>query len=432
MRAIFLFIVAFILFGCKEYEQPLYKELEGAQMLYSTTSQQMKSILQDNGYADEASAADGIVSYKLVYDSIDAYGNPTKASGAITIPYAILRGEEAKEGVLFLHGTITNRNEAPSVIAKSAITYGGATFASVAGSIVLEPDYLGFGESAPKIEFVQERIGEEGILAEVPIFTPEAYHPYLQKDPLTEDILRFLEVAYRFLTRHNLIKTNRLYITGYSEGGWLAASLSERISSAESPFDLSGLIFMSGAYDLESVAEYLFGDMFEVYPVYSALTLITYATKQGIDIADLIVPNDTYLGFKHNFATQMSSLSSLNAILASGFLDFDPSNDYAPDPGFVSKWQSNEPFWFREMLRENSPKAMPYDVRVDLIHCRGDTLLPLSHARRFAEQLRSSGAQEVRLLVPDHFGASRSHEACFLPALQTASKIVRGEPLHGF
>ena len=92
----------------------------------------------------------------------------------------------------------------------------------------------------------------------------------------------------------------------------------------------------------------------------------------------------------------------------------------------MAQWHSKEPFWFREMLIENSIEAKAYPFRVDLIHCVGDALVPYKIASAYAKRLYESGTKRVSLYVPDRFGAPKSHEECFLPSIIKAAEIVGG------
>ena len=81
--------------------------------------------------------------YKVVYETIDPWGGRTQASGAMLLP--------EKTGQLlplvgYQHGTITQRDQAPSSLNVSGEVTIGIAFASV-GYAAAVPDYLGLGDS---------------------------------------------------------------------------------------------------------------------------------------------------------------------------------------------------------------------------------------------------------------------------------------------
>ncbi len=428
-RLSLIFIMLWFLSGCGQ-EKPIRKTLSGATLVYSTTSQRMSYVLQDQGFAEVAASADGIAAYRIVYDSVDAFGKPVKASGIITVPYSVLRGNKAKESVLFLHGTITTDSNSPSTLAKDVkATVGGFAYASVYGAVSLEPDYLGFGENRYESNVTSKHMtidGVETVVTTVPPLRPKALHPYLQKRPLVEDTKRFLQAAHTFLKRHDLIASDDIDIVGYSEGGWLAVAMAEKLNEGGLPFVPKRLIAMDGPYDLNATAEHLFTNMFDVYPAYVALTMLSYATAADKNISELIVSNAAYMSFETDLAAGVDNFNVLNFRLQQSLLDRNESNDFALQPAFVSQWQSGKPFWFRDMLVQNSIKAKAYDFPIDLIHCRGDTLVPYRVAKYFAIALQDAGSAEVAIHIPD-LTTPMGHEACYFPAISESVKVLRGQ-----
>ena len=81
--------------------------------------------------------------FKLTYETFDARGQSTIASGAVCIP----NGPATAPLASYQHGTVYLRSDAPSN-SDADEQFLGVVFASL-GYIVTMPDYLGLGPSAP-------------------------------------------------------------------------------------------------------------------------------------------------------------------------------------------------------------------------------------------------------------------------------------------
>ncbi len=82
-----------------------------------------------------------VATYSIVYQTIDANGDSTQASGALSMPNISLTSLPV---VSYQHGTVTRREDVPSSSAKERIV--GVAFAAT-GYFAVMPDYLGLGAS---------------------------------------------------------------------------------------------------------------------------------------------------------------------------------------------------------------------------------------------------------------------------------------------
>ena len=144
----FFFIVLLFASACSSDDtpEPAADEqfLVSSEFIYSNTAQQLKFLIQLSGVeVDPNEFRYDIEIYRVVYNtSYD--GSTITASGLIAIP----KTTEQVGMLSFHHGTITNRDDAPSNFSPNdfnSISY--AAMASV-GFIGVIPDYLGFGSSS--------------------------------------------------------------------------------------------------------------------------------------------------------------------------------------------------------------------------------------------------------------------------------------------
>jgi hypothetical protein len=104
------------------------------------------------------------------------------------------------------HGTIRQDSEAPSYFNPNTEAELVGTFLASSGYIVALPDYLGYGTSNT-----------------MP-------HPYIHKATLASASLDMIRASREFLSKNaSTLWNNKLFIAGYSEGGFATMALQKKI-----------------------------------------------------------------------------------------------------------------------------------------------------------------------------------------------------------
>jgi len=129
--------------------------------------------------------------YKLKYKTVDVEGEIIFASGVVLMPIT----ENSVPILSYQHGTITDPAEAPSLFFTSMEARGLAAIFASAGYAISVADYLGYGESA------------------------NYPHPYEHAKTLATASFDMLMAAKEFFIEMNVATSDKLFITGYSEGG---------------------------------------------------------------------------------------------------------------------------------------------------------------------------------------------------------------------
>jgi hypothetical protein len=157
-----------------------------------------------------------ITVYHLTYQTRDPKGNMTPASGALMVPSS---GSDsacigARPIVLYAHGTTTDRNFDLAQL-DAADSAEGVVLAAVfaaEGYIVVAPNYLGYDIST---------LG---------------YHPYLIAAQQSKEMIDALSAARAALPTSDAPGSSdggKLFITGYSEGGYVAMATHSAMQSAK-------------------------------------------------------------------------------------------------------------------------------------------------------------------------------------------------------
>jgi hypothetical protein len=261
--------------------------------------------------------------FHLEYETLGGAGEATTASGALMVPVgidAICNG--ARPIVLYAHGTSTDRNFDISdlLVQKNAEgTVLAALFASQ-GYIVVAPNYAGYDTSML------------------------AYHPFINAAQQAGEMMDILSAARTALPDAQGVLASdggRLFITGYSEGGYVAMATHRAMQAAGMTVTASAP--MSGPYAIAAFDDAVFGGEVNGGAPISATLLITgYQRAYGdiyVNPTDIFAPQ--YAG---GIASLLPSTSTRSEIYAAGELPanavFDPT---PPAPQFAGLTPATSP-----------------------------------------------------------------------------------------
>lgn len=200
--------------------------------------------------------------YHFEYRTVDPAGNLTPASAAMMVPNdspAACLG--ARPMLLYAHGTSPDRAFDISDLNEAQNGEGlllAAVFAAQ-GYIVVAPNYVGYDTST------------------LP------YHPYLNGDQQSKDMLDALAAARKALPTAGAPSTlddGRLFVTGYSQGGYVAMATHRALE--QSGLAVTASAPMSGPYALAAFGDAMFqGQVTGGAPVNLTLMLNSYQKAYG-------------------------------------------------------------------------------------------------------------------------------------------------------
>jgi len=188
--------------------------------------------------------------YQLQYDTVGAQGESTTASGALMIPGgADPRCESPRPILLYAHGTSTLKTyNIADLTSNGEGLLVAAVFAS-RGYIVVAPNYAGYDTSS---------LG---------------YHPYLNADQQSKDMMDALTAARSAFASTNTSDNHKLFVTGYSQGGYVAMATHRALQAAGTGVTASGP--MSGPYAVAAFADAAFEGQVSGSAVVSVTLLAT-------------------------------------------------------------------------------------------------------------------------------------------------------------
>ncbi len=176
--------------------------------------------------------------YHIEYETVGGQGEAATASGALMVPGGLDPScQGARPVVLYAHGTsaeksydIANLSGAGGNVNDEGVLLA-AVFAAQ-GYIVVAPNYAGYDTSNL------------------------SYHPYLVADQQSHDMMDALTAARSAFSRVGASGGNKLFVTGYSQGGYVALATLRAMQAAGMSVTAAGP--MSGPYALSGFADAIF------------------------------------------------------------------------------------------------------------------------------------------------------------------------------
>ena len=250
--------------------------------------------------------------YHMEYETVGGASEATTASGALMVPSgnsAMCQG--ARPVVMYAHGTNTSKTfNMANLAGNSEALLMAAVFASQ-GYIVVAPNYAGYDTSTL------------------------AYHPYLNGDQQSKDMIDALAAAHSAFVSVSANANSKLFITGYSQGGYVAMATHKAMQAAGTT--VTAAAPMSGPYALAAFGDAIFlGEVNTSGPANFNLVVTSYQhSYQNVYSA----PTDVYEAQYAPAADELlPSNTGISAIYANGqlpqaalFNSTPPSAAYAAD-----------------------------------------------------------------------------------------------------
>ncbi len=329
--------------------------------------------------------------YKFNYETTGPDGLPAKASALLMVPEGAAKKTNA---VIYLHGTTTQRQYVPSA-GDYDENVAPALLIAAAGHTVISPDYLGLGQSNL------------------------SYHPYYHRDSLARSARdAFISgMALGHFKGPGL--SGAQYVIGYSEGGYVAAALTDLLKKEPIAGEMpKGVFSIAGALDLEHSARQTMayipspGDD-ESQSLYVAFVTFAYQKIYGNFYIDA---KSAYTGSYGSLIDSLFDGSKTPATIAKA-LPASPNQLLTPTlVSDIANWNLANPFV--KHLNQNLVLQTPPDVSFTACHGTADTSVLYSNVTRTAQRFAAAGKSLNVIELP---GAT--HTSAFLPCMLQAAQL---------
>lgn len=331
-----------------------------------------------------------VKSYKVVYNTTDAHGNATVASGAVYIP--TLTNCDYAPILAYDHGTEFLRNNVPS---KNKYTERAIYF-SKTGFITVLPDYLGLGDN-PGIHLYQHAETEATATLD-----------------LVRAVRQYLDTAT------NQLKDNgQFFITGYSQGGHAAMATNKYIEdhNLASEFNVIACAPLSGAFDQTGAQfDLIFdGDSNYYASPFLPYILASYQEAYGNlyqSYAAIYKPShasqiETFVNSGNKTMTQWAIMLGTNYY---GFMQDSVLQNILADVN-----RDTHPI--NKALRANNLYDWIPQNPIKMFYCGSDSMVAPANSTNTLDSMIALGATQIEAVNALQSG---DHNSCFIPATKGA------------
>lgn len=268
--------------------------------------------------------------YQLQYQTVGAKAESVTASGALMVP----SGTDAncsgpRPIVLYAHGTNTSKTFNIADLSNSSNGEGLAMAAVFAaqGYIVIAPNYAGYDTSS------------------LP------YHAYLNADQQSKDMIDALTAARKALplsATPSTTDSGKLYVTGYSQGGYVAMATHRALQDQGSAVTASAPL--SGPYALAAFGDAIFQGQVSGGSVEN-LTLLIPGYQQAYGNLYTATTDVFEAKYATGIDTLLPSTTSVSDLVSQGKLPADAVfNSTPPAPEFASMTPATTPAEFAPLF----------------------------------------------------------------------------------
>lgn len=303
-----------------------------------------------------------VLTYTIVYNTTYK-GEPIQASGILYLP----KNLTSPAPLLSIHhGTTLNNDGAPSVTQD----FTGLEFFGTAGYIAFAPDFIGYGES------------------------DEIFHPYYDEEHSAVAVTDMIKAIKEFLTEESIPFNEKLFLAGYSEGGYVTLAAAKEIEENPIP-DLNVVAVAAGAggYDIGNLLDEIMSHEEYVYPSYFAFMVMAYNETN-----DWNRPLTDY--FNEPYATALATY--MTGEYGGEFINGHLTNDLSEllSENFYDELTDDEvENDFESALSDNSVNGWDTDLPIRLYHSEQDEIIPYENSVTTLQNFEDAGSDNVELVT---------------------------------
>lgn len=282
-----LLLVVIIFSGCKKEpttpQEPGSKNFVSATSLGVFTKANLQAVAIKAGFGNFAPLAKYDVEFfKLIYKT-SFKGKDIEVSGLVAVPKNV---PVAPSLLSAQHGTMFRAADAPSNYPN---TFSGFELFGSAGFVTIIPDFIGYGVSQ-----------------NIP-------HPYYDQQYSGLTVVDMIKATKYFLQQKNIASSNRLFMVGYSEGGFVTMAAQKEIeTNASHKLTLTAAAEGAGGYDLNVMLAGI-----AAKPAYAAPSFLSLLVKSYNNTYNWNRPYSNF--FNEPYATKIPAL--LNGSLDRSAID---------------------------------------------------------------------------------------------------------------
>ncbi len=327
--------------------------------------------------------------YKIIYQTTYK-GKPVLASGIVSYPAGL---SDSIPVMLVGNGLIFANDEAPSEF-DLPNHYTGFEFVGSMGYFTMIPDMLGFGISKDLL---------------FPI------HNYYYS---AQTMIDFYHACKEFTDHLNLPVKQETYLSGYSQGGYIAVATLKVVEEDESSsIHIKAAAVGAGGYNLPALLERALESNFYSAPSHLALLLSSYNIVYDWNRPLTDFFNEPYAGEIPGLLGGAYTREEIDTHLPAHL-------DSLLNPIFLQKLKSGEETALIAALSENSVYDWAPHTTLRIVHSINDERIPFSDSEEMYNTMRKNGSVSVSLVPIDsegHFNSGFTYMLNVIPWFDSLS-----------
>ena len=272
-------------------------------------------------------------------------------------------GKESLSLVSGQHGLTIQKSDVASLI--PALGYLGVFGASI-GYAVIQPDYLGLGNS----DF--------------------PYYPVYQKSN-GKVLLDMVDGVKGFACENDIKLNDNLFLIGYSNGGYNSIAMHEELSSRPRDFDIDASVVIAGYYDLEREKDFKYPEVIET-PAWAIYHSYVIDKTYNLNIIDKIIQKPYVDNLDDLFSGEYSAT----------YIDqkLTRYTEQLFTPEFLNEYETLEIFDdYKKAINSNSLMNANIIGDIFLIHSKEDEVVPYGQSQNLFESIKSKGGNAELVLL---------------------------------
>lgn len=363
-----LFILFLIVLSCSDKNdpapEPVHDHLVTATARGSWTVTNLKLLVQLSGRDLDVSLLTYDVDVFHVTYKTSYKGDAINASGLIMLPKSTV----AVPMISFHRGTTVRQADAPSMRDRESEAVVSYSALASTGLITVVPDMIGFAESK------------------------EIFHPYYIEEASATAVRDLLVAARELAEEKNIGFDNRLFLAGYSQGGYITMAAHKSLESDPlEGFEVIASFPGAGGYDLNAILDKL--RMAATYPDPYYLAYIGMGFQTYYEEDNLLASF-----FNEPYATKIPAL--FNGINSGSDINDELTDDL---PALIREevLSNDESYpvnqFLEEKFEENSPIDWTPQAPIFMYHGDADQVVPVDNSEATYERLLNNGADPERI-----------------------------------
>jgi alpha-beta hydrolase superfamily lysophospholipase len=348
------------------------------------TSADIQAKANAGGFGDVASSYKYDVEYVKILYKTTYNGKEVQASGLLGIP----KNTPSAPSILSTqHGTLFVDVAAPTLFPSSPDAFSGLEIMASAGFITAEPDYIGYGNTANES------------------------HPYFDMQYAASAVVDMLKASKAYLAEKKIATSDRLFLFGYSEGGYITMAAQKEIETNRAlGLKVTAAAAGAGCYDLTEMLAQIAKRQTYAEPGFAATLFTSYNTLYGWNRPLTDFFQKTYADKIPGLLNGKVNRKEINNALSTSTAKFFDATFYK---NLSVNGQETK---LKDALAKNSFTNWVPKAPTQLFHGENDEAVYYSTSQVTIDRFKAAGATNVQLIpLP---GAT--HQGGFKPMLAKA------------